>query len=323
MNEQVLVVGWYGKNNVGDDLFEEAFKRLFPQLRFSFTDQLTAANLAKVPAVFFGGGSFLGDDPHLSLEILDLLKTKKLFYISVGVETDIHPTHQGLMQQAKLIATRSADWSRIIHLNSNIIYIPDIVYALSSFATLSRQPKSVLVLPNAVVSPQWNEEQWKHTAWEHFKVELAQFLDNLISDGYQVNFFPMCQNRSQNDNWAAAEILVKMQHRTHSLILDDIRQTSRSLLSLFASYEAVITQRYHGIVLSEIAKTPYLSIHHHDKLKSSFLNAGEFTSYYGVYKDSLAEQYKKLLASKVDTLLPLERHMFRELKESVLQHFNG
>jgi polysaccharide pyruvyl transferase WcaK-like protein len=323
MGAKVLVYGFYHKGNAGDDLFIEAFKKLFPQLQLAFTDMLTPENLSEVSAVFLGGGSFLDGDPLFSPATLEILKTKPLFYLSVGVETSIHPTHQMLMQQAKLIATRTPDWHKIAHLNSNVIYIPDIVYSLFQPTTRVRQPKSILVLPNSSISPKWNEPHWKHAIWEHFKIEMAQALDTLIESGHQVNFFPMCQNRTQNDAWTIAEILSKMQHSSQSLVLNETSTTSRSLLLLFSSYETVITQRYHGIILSEMTNTPYLAIHHHDKLKSSYFKSGSFTSYYGTYKDLILQRHKSLLPKKNDCVLPLERNILGELQDQVLYHLNG
>jgi hypothetical protein len=98
----VLVCGWYGDDgngigNLGDDLFIRAFRALFPTLTLIFTASITADKLADVDAVFFGGGSFLGGAPSIAINAIPILKTKKLFYIGVGVESYIHPLHLELM----------------------------------------------------------------------------------------------------------------------------------------------------------------------------------------------------------------------------------
>ena len=83
---KVLVYGWYNKNNIGDDLFCHAFKKIFPYLNFEFTDNLNIDNLKEVSTVFIGGGSFLFADPSLSEECLKLIKTKTILYIVNGTK---------------------------------------------------------------------------------------------------------------------------------------------------------------------------------------------------------------------------------------------
>src|SRR5271169_6096331 len=106
---KVLVYGWYHQGNIGDDLFIDSYLHLFPDIDFVFSDSITTDKLRDVDAVFFGGGSFLFDRPTISNEALQNLSSKKIFYLGVGVEADIHDTHQKLMSQALLIATRSSD----------------------------------------------------------------------------------------------------------------------------------------------------------------------------------------------------------------------
>src|SRR5579885_2555646 len=128
---KVLVYGWYHKGNIGDDLFVEAFQHIFPEFDFTFTDVLTSHQVKDADAIFFGGGSFLHDAPISTDFALKLAKQKPIFYIGVGVEAEIHPTHQELMRLARLIATRSKNQiDRLKVLNKNSLYVPDLVFAL-------------------------------------------------------------------------------------------------------------------------------------------------------------------------------------------------
>src|SRR4029077_8471427 len=144
----VLVYGWYEHENLGDQLFKLAFQKLFPAISFTFVDQIKLDALKGANAVFIGGGSFLFSDPNISQECFNLLKTKHIFYIGVGVETDIHPIHIELMRIAKLIAIRSdAGLNKVKPLNSNVIVIPDIVYCLDFEKRFKPIEKSVLIIP--------------------------------------------------------------------------------------------------------------------------------------------------------------------------------
>jgi polysaccharide pyruvyl transferase WcaK-like protein len=312
---KVLVYGFYGKGNTGDDLFIEAFYRLFPSIDFVFTDLIAINQLSDADAVFIGGGSILDTAPLLEDGALPILKSKKLFYLSVGTETDLHPLHQELMRLARLITVRTPDKLETISaFNPNTLYLPDIVYALNGSHTARREDKSVLILPNFFVVPQWDFPYWCHTAWHHFKAEFAQFADHLQQRGYRLDFFPM----AVEDRNAAFELINQMKYRKHQVLPTSI-PNSAQLIELFAKYQVIITQRYHGIVLAELARAPYLAIYHHDKLKDSYLNEGAFLSFYAIDKQALINAFDTTIQISVPSVLPIARHLFDDLARRVLE----
>lgn len=315
MLSNILVYGWYHHGNAGDELFKEAFCNLFPELKFTFTDNLEEDLIDQSEAIFIGGGSFLYAPIKITPKGLSLLKSKPLFYIGVGVETDISPINQDLIKKSKLINIRN-DNVNIEHLNTNVISTLDIVYSLKEKVIQSpKKNKSILILPNFAVVPSYKDENWKHASWGYFKSEFAQFLDHLINDGYTVDFFPMCHNLENSDSWAAIEIINFMTNKKDVGLLDPV-QGIYNLSSLFSQYEAVITQRYHGIVLSEMTNVPYLSLYHHDKLRPVSHNTGRFMSYYGLCKSQLIDNFPV----KTDPTLLIERDIFEELRSKTL-HF--
>lgn len=311
----ILVYGWYHHHNLGDDLFMDAFKALFPNFNFNFVNQITIHNLQGVDAVFIGGGSLLGEVISISDDgAWDLLKQQRIFYIGVGAETSINIFHAELMAQAELIALRSSvGLDKVLSINPNTIVINDLVYYLQPNKTANKIDKSVLVMPNISVVPSWNESHWKHTAWEYFKTEFGQFLDHLISEGYFLNFLPLCTDFALDDTMASAELINCMIHRNNKLLLPK-ENTISSVTETMSRYSVIITQRYHGIVLSEMVKVPCLSIYHHDKLKRT---QGSEISFYGITKDKIKDRFDQLIHSKVTQFLPIDRDMFIHLQRSV------
>jgi polysaccharide pyruvyl transferase WcaK-like protein len=317
----IVVYGWYGQENLGDELFKESFKFLFPDYNFTYVTFLTKDILEKNDVVFFGGGSFLYDSVKINNEDLPLLKSKKIFYIGVGVEKDIHPMHVDLMKSAKFIAVRSADQlDAVKQINNNAKFVPDIVYSLQSKVVSSKaKNKSILVIPNISVVPRWNDPQWSHSSWNHFKSEFAQFLDILVEDGYNINFFSMCNNRSLDDGSAASEIINMMSHRNNTCKIYNSPQDLASITQLLSQYQLIITQRFHGIVLSEMARVPYLAIHHHDKLKYSVPHEGKYISYYGTYKQELFDKFNDANNIKYCSAMPIDSNIFEELQQDVVE----
>lgn len=311
----ILVYGWYHKNNIGDDLFIESFKNIFPDFNFTFVDHFLLKDLKSCDGVFIGGGSFLDNSISIEQGALETLLNKKIFYIGVGNETTKSKDHLLLMSKAQLIAFRKSHNRNTFDYN-NVITIPDIVYSLKGKVQLSNEKsKSVLVLPNSVLIPQNTDAHWKFSAWDYFKSEFSQFLDHLIDDGYKVKFYSMCNNNYLSDTWAATEINNAMKNRRQDNLLIS-NSESKDIFSLISEYETIITQRYHGIVLAEMCERSYLAIHHHDKLKSND-NAGSFVSFYNLNKHLLLEKFYS--SHNFNQILPIELDLFISLRNKVLQ----
>jgi polysaccharide pyruvyl transferase WcaK-like protein len=317
---KILVYGWYHQLNIGDDLFIQSFHKLFPTYQFVFCDHINVEVLQAVDAVFFGGGSFLLERPNIPADALTLLKTKPIFYIGVGCEAEINSTHADLIRQAKLIATRSLDQvDRLKILNPNTMWIPDLVYCLQDDVTLSpKKNRSVLVMPNISVVPHNLDPHWKHASWLHFKSEFSQFLDDLVKDGFSLNFLSMCRGIKDNDDWAASEMISHMFHRGE-YILKNQPTRIEDVTQLISQYNLVITQRFHGIILSEMTKTPYIAIHHHDKLKYTIPCNGSFISYYNTSKHIFGETFDRTIGMKFSPSLPIVSNIFEALSSKVME----
>lgn len=316
---KILVYGWYRQGNLGDDLFIETFEHLFPNLEFTFTELIDSDRLQDVDAVFFGGGSFLLDRPNVTPQALEVLKTKKIFYIGVGVESSIHSTHMELMSHALLIATRSIDQiERLKAFNPNVRFIPDLVYALQDKVILSQKiNRSVLIMPNIMVVPQGSDPHWKHAAWAYFKSEFVQFLDWLVENEYHPHLFPMCRGIEVDDEWASSELIGHMEKRNQKYSYPILPVGIAATTAFVSRYETIVTQRFHGIVLSEMTRTPYVAIHHHDKLKLCQPNEGKFLSYYNSSKHSFISTFNQARMMNYGSILPIETNIFKALVDEV------
>jgi polysaccharide pyruvyl transferase WcaK-like protein len=317
INKKILVYGFYYKNNIGDNLFIDAFKYLFPDVEFLFVSKITLSNLTSdISTVFIGGGSFLNAPIDINTEIFNLLKTKNILYIGVGGETNIHQTHNTLLSLAKLIVIRTPNHlDKIKLINKNVIYAQDLVYSLSNILNKqnkSKIDKSVLILPNAYNIPNNTSPHWSHLAFSVFKSEFSQFLDNLIENNYKINFFPMSTNNIIDDNWAAIHIISSMKNRNNSFLIKEQYNDIQSLIDLFSKYEVIITQRFHGIVLADMALTPCISIYHHDKLLT---NTNISMPYYGFSKQSIIDNFNQS-SLKTNNYL-LDNSSFLILKDKV------
>ncbi len=311
---KVLVWGFYFKDNIGDQLFIDAFKTLFPQYQFTFVNQLKLNDIKDNDAIFFGGGSFLAQSFKIEPLALELLKKKPILYIGVGPETDIHPMHEELIKLAKLVAIRSSiNVDKFRSLNSNTIIMVDLIFALKAGALNPKVPNTLLVIPNISVVPKWNSPHWAHAAWDSFKTEFAQTLDYYRQNKFTVHFLPFCINDQLNDSYAAAEIINSMTEIKSNSILDLVTDL-KSATDVMSKYSVIITQRFHGTILSELVKRPCLTIHHHDKLKNV---SGVKLPYYGCSKGAFIQEINLLLNNP--GILAINEYSFEEVTNKVNQ----
>lgn len=302
-NINILVYGWYFNKNIGDDLFIDAFKKLFPEFNFTFTNYITVKQLNSNNAVFFGGGSFLYAD--IKSEDKELLFSKPIFYIGVGVEDDIHSTHIELMKIAKVIATRSElTFHKVKSINNKTYYIPDIIFCLDKNISYNKIKNSVLVIPNSCVLPKHDDKNWKYASWNYFKSEYAQFLDVLIENNYNIHMFPMCTNHKNHDHLASAEIINSMKYGSYNFMLPEINESIK-IIDLFSQYEHIITQRFHGIVLADIVGVNPLTISHHSKLDYSLTNNYRL-SYYNCSKAVLLDRFNLTKHNYIDSKIDMQ-----------------
>jgi len=318
MSKQIVVYGNYGHNNIGDELFKVAFKNLFPDYIFTFTDNLTVELLKDKDALFFGGGSFLNQSiaGYNLFDFMYIIDNIPIFYIGVGIETEIHADHYSLLDRAKLIAIRSERniIYRIANTQWSLIDIPDLAWLTKDKNVNYKSDKekysykdSILILPNVSVMPNHSSPSWITSSWENFKNQFAQFLDQLVDDGFKPIFCPMSTNRIEHDNFASYQIVSMMKNKDEYFI-DHENVDECDILWYINKFDYVITQRFHGIVLSEMVNTKVLPIYHHDKLKVTGA-----IPYYECSKHKLLESFYSLKESNIS----IDYSVFDRLKQKV------
>ena len=317
---KILVVGFFWKRNLGDDLFQEAFVKLFPSYRFSFSDHITKAKLENADAVFFGGGSLLDGTPYIEDGALELLLIKPIFYVGVGAETGISDLHKQLLGVAQLVAIRTPSrLDKIKHLNNNTIVIPDLVYALCVDTQLPekeiRSKHRLLFIPNIYVIPQHDSPVWKHLLFSLFKNEISQTFDTLLDADWDIRMLGMSKSVDINDDNAAVEIINSMSHKSKDYVIDGTYSDFSDLRDLFSSFDFVISQRLHGVILAESCGVPYISIAHHDKLLGdATFKSGVFTSLGCASKDFMLKSINE--REKQENIV-INSDMFIELQMQI------
>lgn len=285
---KVIVVGYYNKQNLGDELYKGAFKNLWPDKSFVFTDLLTKEMASKYDIVIFGGGSFLDGAPFVEDGVIEILRDKTVLYISVGAETDIHPGHSELLSNAKLIAIRNGEYlDKIKAINSNVMVIPDLVYSFGTKTKINRLKRSILICPNINILPQHFSPHWMHSSFDWFKNEMAKTLDELVERDYMVRFLSMENGDGGGDKLVAQTIIGAMKYRGSYMVGDP--HSYEELNATVCEFETVVSQRLHAAIAAELSMTASIIIGAHDKLKATHFRTGTFIPYFEFSKRAFDE----------------------------------
>lgn len=304
---RIGILGWIGRGNVGDELLRSAISsfiiaaKAVPVPILGCLDHAMARGL---DALIIGGGSLLDGRPDIEPGLALKLP---LAYVSVGLETDIHPEHASLLCDARLVMHRSPEargeeLHRRLQAKGSWFSAPDAVYTMQCCTALHNESfftrKELLVLPNMEVIPTWTAPHWMHLAWDRFKDEFAQFLDDLYEDGWRPRFMSSCLNPRQDDNWAASEIISRMTRRSPGLIeRENLSAEATVATSQVSRYRLVISQRFHGAVLARMAQVPCMAIYHHDKIRELNPSPEACVPYHGITKDGLHKAFNVALSS--------------------------
>jgi polysaccharide pyruvyl transferase WcaK-like protein len=90
-------------------------------------------------------------------------------------------------------------------------------------------------------------------------------------------------------------------------VLCDPETANVDITQLFRKHRIIVTQRYHGIILSELSGVPYVNIHHHNKLKFAHPQRCPSVQYHGLQKDSLSTAIETALNTKLEPYVVARR----------------
>lgn len=279
-SKKVIVVGWYGHKNLGDEAFKASFQYLWQDFDLTFLDYVPA-DVNQYDASIVGAGSFL-DQPVKGIASIRIPTA----FVGVGI-TRVHPENQSTLERAKVVVTRNH-----VALSVPTLYAPDMVFA-QKLATDSQRRKVITVLMNNHFTPRPKALEWQLRSWDWFCTEFAQAADRMIdATGCQLEFLPMCTNKFEDDRRCAGYVIDRMYNKA-KVITCYAELNSQQFVRRIETSQLVITQRFHGMVYSVMSRTPFIAISGHDKIRdlTEQLQYKTLVQYYGFSINNFMEAY--------------------------------
>lgn len=321
---KIHVCGWSGKRNLGDDAYQLAFPKLFPQHDFAFSDTITPETDAQ--AVVLGGGdvlhpSFLKQLSHTALPA---------YAISVNVSDHLTKTVSKRFQQ--ILVRDEYSVSALAERDIAADYMPDVALALKGdpengkkliqqmFQSEGREQynKTVLVVINShlLSDADHASSALEQITFLKFSYDLAIVMDSTPASFILV---PFGTSMPWDDRISNAFVMSKCKFWKKNLVCYQPLSVTEAL-DMISAADAVMSSRLHSSIFSCTNHVPFVDITHNHK-NQWFLETIRKTDWSVPYRRFDPEHCKTLLNQFLFDSEPyiLELEMIDKVQQNILR----
>lgn len=313
---KIFVFGWYGQNNLGDEVFKVCFRQLWPDADLTFGNALPANINSQYGALWVGGGSFL-DQPILNIDNV----TIPILFLGVGVSASLPECNKRALKRAKLVVCRDSKSYDNLPTRENAQFASDLVFSRKELTPLHLpQEKQITLILNDFLTPVGGAvPDWRSLSYYWFLQEFSKIMDRYAVQDYKIKLIPMCVNPRFDDRRIAAALQGRSAYpHRYDWVLNPV--TELELRTEISKSAFVITQRFHGLVYSILEQRHCLTICTHDKFNSLIADLNiTGLDYYGITDTRFRDALDKVTQNPFDYSHYIEssRSTWESIKKSV------
>lgn len=279
MDDQVRIVvfGWYNHGNVGDESFIKAFRQVYPQHDFTFTDHISQSHIdANYDLCIIGGGDIINKS--------NLQQIIKLSCPKIAMSVTV--TKLSICEELKcldMLYVRDHLSLSVLHNNGffNSDYIPDIALCLtgnkengkSLIANYFKENHSehykkvcTVVVNGHLWGTQSTISKFKNVFFKH----VDDLVDVMDSTNMSFLFVPFSIRAPWDDRVTNSFTSSQCKFWKKNCVIYD-KLDVQSNLDIIAASDLIISSRFHGAIFGLGCNVPTVMISSHDKT-SGFLN---------------------------------------------------
>lgn len=261
--DNILILGYFFRNNLGDDLFhyclDNYFKQIIPNTNIIFANPDDIDSIPKVSAVLIGGGDLIND--YFMTKIRTLLEGSRCPVYGIGVG---FPYPQLATKEYLNIFDVIAHRTDIVIPDEIVSYrIPDLVRMLPTIPKKTIPTKIGVFLANSICPPTSPLVQ-----------KLADIIDGVASrisrcfnNKYQIVLYAMNTSgeEHEDDNILNRAVYNLLNRRNVSIVETPI--APENAVALFSEFYMTFCTRFHAHILSLMTETPFISLYSTEKVK--------------------------------------------------------
>jgi polysaccharide pyruvyl transferase WcaK-like protein len=312
---KILVLGWYGHQNIGDESYKISLPRLMPQHTFTFVDKIGTTE--GYDAVVLGGGNVMSDYFLAQLRGLNV----PVYGLSVGGDKD----YPGNVPFVHVWGREHFTVNTMREHGVNSTLLPDLGLTLrgdrqAGCEDLQRRFKAegcdmyerviTVVLNGHLVNGLPRSPASHALHFLDFAYRFSRVVDETMASFVFLSFgtSALSDDRVAN-SWVAS----KCKFWKKNLMLYE-RRTVQETLDIIAASDAVISSRLHSSVFAFSNGVPFVDITHHSK-------NGNFLELIGKGSDSVSfwEYDSDKMHNKIQHALTLPRHQEADAFRALIQ----
>lgn len=250
---KIIVLGYYHKGNLGDDILEKAITRLLGDCDLTFCGDLpTAATLNEFDHVILGGGSVWPNSGFNSLVLKRRLKTP-FSLLGISCRAVIDPTITArVLEEARVIIVRDLLTKEAFQNESKIRVAPDLSW-LQPLPIADPAPISCAAL---------NLRSWGTSDWDPRAV--VEVTRSAFSNVIALPFYHGVPRAGTPD--AATDLHILSQAGLPYAVVCPVCGIGR--------VGVVVAMRFHALVLAAQSGVPFVGFDYHPKTRAFFKEIG-------------------------------------------------
>lgn len=271
---KVAIIGYYHRDNFGDDLFEYIFKTFL----FTSDDDLSVVNIDDLESVagktfdliIVGGGDIVNDyflNPE-NVKLIDLVKETHVpvYFVGVGIP---YPNCLPLIDIGdKFFMRNSSDYklTNDRYGSNSTFLLPDLGFGLPvNYTNISAQVKNV-----GVCIP------YTYSKHQSFTDDLVQLISDLAST-YRVHLIPFDTN-TYNSSDLSYIYTLNGNITSNNIVIVDRTLSIPEMTEYFQNLDLIVASRFHSIILSILCEKPFVSLYTTRKINNLKIDCPEISS---------------------------------------------
>ncbi len=288
---KVIVLGYFGKKNIGDEAFIIAYNNYFSDyeliIRNVYQDLDDIVDMKDIHAVILGGGDVITQHFMNKLSGLFPYYTGKIYAFSVGIPYPSEMYYLSMFDHIVFRAKNDIPFGSSAVGAKNISYLPDITWTLKPLAESVKIPNTTFQIGVCLAQPAFHLNEHKESILMNIVttfVKLSETRDIII------NLYAFNTSNSEDGDYEInsdyiinAELYEMLsQHQSAKLQvinhIDSRLNDTLTMLKELKQNDLIIAMRFHANIFAMIQEVPHVPLYVSRKVEN-LLSDMEYNQY--------------------------------------------
>lgn len=261
----ILVLGFYDRGNMGDEQYKVTIPLCFPRdVRFDFVSVDDANKLdhnSSYDCILCGGGDII--NPYFMEKVKIIIGDYKgrVYALSVGIPFDVDVRYLDIFDHVFVRNSKDALLAQTKLGKENVTLIPDLGFFFPSTLRLRSIPRhNVINIGMCLATPVYKR-------YEHLRKALPLYIRGLLhmtsNSNVVIHFFHFNyndDNDEERDIVTSNDVMNSLSFLERRCCILHKILTPNHMIESLGKMSFNVCMRYHSIIFSSIAKTPFVAL---------------------------------------------------------------